>query len=62
MQVLIERRYIFKRRSLSSRFTGLALVGAAIAMTLISAQTADATVGGYQRLSQAEAMEIRRGS
>ncbi|MEM9810180.1 MAG: hypothetical protein AAF788_03045 [Pseudomonadota bacterium] len=62
MQTLTERRYIFKRRSIASRFAGLALVGAASTMTLISAQTADATVGGYQRLSQAESTESRSGS
>lgn len=49
MEVLVERRYIFKRRSLTSRLGGIAMVTAIVMATWVSAATANVEVSGYQR-------------
>ncbi|MEM0928408.1 MAG: hypothetical protein AAGI89_03855 [Pseudomonadota bacterium] len=53
MQVLVERRYIFKRRSLASRLGGAAMVAAVVMATWIGAASAEFDISGYQRASEA---------
>ncbi|MEO1042091.1 MAG: hypothetical protein AAFX52_07355 [Pseudomonadota bacterium] len=53
MQVLVERRYIFKRRTLFSRLGGVAMVMAVVMATWVSAATAEFEVSGYQRAAEA---------
>ncbi|MEM7740716.1 MAG: hypothetical protein AAF225_07940 [Pseudomonadota bacterium] len=53
MHVLVERRYIFKRKSLTSRLGGLVMVMAVVMATWVSAATAEFEVSGYQRIAEA---------
>ncbi|MEO1658859.1 MAG: hypothetical protein AAFR65_14190 [Pseudomonadota bacterium] len=53
MQVLVERRYIFKRRSLTSRLGGMAMVAVVVMATWIGAASASVEISGYQRTSDA---------
>lgn len=61
MQVLVERRYIFKRRSLTSRLSGFAMVAAVVMATWISAATAEFEVSGYQRVAEAAEPKSKAG-
>ncbi|MEM1381247.1 MAG: hypothetical protein AAGH41_11565 [Pseudomonadota bacterium] len=56
MHVLVERRYIFKRRSAKGRYTMAAL---AVALTGLTVQVAEAKPnGGYKRDVELEATTL----
>jgi len=54
MHVLVERRYIFRRKSNRAR-VAFAVMASAVAMTAWTATVADAKPGGYHRGGAAEA-------
>ncbi|NRA28822.1 MAG: hypothetical protein HRU11_01065 [Parvularculaceae bacterium] len=53
MHVLVERRYIFRRKTHRARLV-LAVMSSAVALTGVSATIADAKPGGYHRAGAIE--------